>query len=96
MWVNHYGGITAHYDPKVSDYPLFTATSLQSVLTTRARSFTPLCLCKPSSRVPRFPVCPKDVLFVRYEDLKDPSTRVATMRTVTDFLKVRIPVPAQL
>ena len=28
MWVNHYGGITAHYDPKVSDYPLFTANTL--------------------------------------------------------------------
>jgi hypothetical protein len=34
MWVNHYGGITAHYDPKVSDYPLFTAH--HTTLTPRA------------------------------------------------------------
>ena len=31
---------------------------------------------------------PEDVLFVRYEDLRNENTRVDTMRTVTDFLKV--------
>ena len=33
---------------------------------------------------------PSDVLFVRYEDLRNEATRVDTMRTVTDFLKVTI------
>ena len=35
---------------------------------------------------------PSDVLFVRYEDLRNEATRVDTMRTVTDFLKVTIAV----